>query len=204
MTRRLMLIVGICAVAVTVGAQVDPTSFYIQGVLTGLTTPGATTAETVVRVQNDQKELIAGLIALAEGKPNQQGILPWTDPKYNAVRLLGDLRATQAVKSLFGQLGYTVEQPAGSFHDRFGYGPAHPAAEALAKIGKPASAVARQALYGTTDPEETRAMVWILDQVEGPDLTKYLISQQQARYKLPPDSDNLARALGLVDEMVGK
>jgi hypothetical protein len=181
-----------------------PTSFYVRGVLTALTTPGAATAETVIRVREDQEELIAGMIALAQGKPSQQGILPWSDPKYNAVRLLGDLRATQAVKPLFGQLGYTVEQPAGSFHDRFGYGPAHPAAEALAKIGKPASTIALQALNATPDPEEARALVWILDQVEGPDLTKYLISQQQARYKRPPDSENLARALGLVDEMAGK
>ena len=201
---------GLAVMAVLVlcvGAAGAPTdkyvpSFYVVGLASGLRDE-KTVGRTAAQVETDWRDMTAELIKIAKQNPTQHLLGPQVDPKYVAMGLLGDLRAEAAVGPLMGELPRSLAATFGGFHER-SYGPTHPAAEALAKIGKPASKEALLLLHETSNLDETRALVWILDQVEGPDLTKYLISQQQARYTLPPDSGNLARALGLVDEMVGK
>jgi hypothetical protein len=194
-------------VALSVGAMGMPTdkyvpSFYVVGMAKGLQDE-STAVRTASQVRGDWRDMVDELIKIAKQKPSEHPLGPDWDPKCLAIGLLGDMRAEAAVGPLMGELGYSVVATVGGYH-RMSYGPTHPAAEALAKIGNPASKKALLLLHETTDPERTRALVWVIAQVEGADLTKYLISQQQERYTLPPDSGNLARALGLVDEMVGK
>jgi hypothetical protein len=178
-------------------------SFYVRGIVAGLQDKDSVVV-TAAQVRGDWRELADALILLAEEKPSERQLGPEWDSKCQSIRLLGELRTERAVGPLLGQLDYIIKPRFAGMYERTAYAPSHPAAEALAKIGKPASTKALQMLHGTTDPEKARALVWILDQVEGADLTKYLISKEQERYTLPPDSENLKRALALVDEMAGK
>ena len=77
------------------------------------------------------------------------------------------------------ELEYEVRILGGSLHQTRGYGPTHPAANALAMIGKPAADEAHKRLAFATDPEKER-------------------------HTDPSEKENLSKALGLVDEMAGQ
>ncbi len=203
--KTLCLLAALCLMSFGLNAPDNIPSIYVRGAIAGIETPGSLGApQTAYDLRKDSQDLIQGLIRVAQREPSKQLVGPDWDPKYNAVALLGDLRAEEAVQPLLGQLDYHVVINIGTYAETKGYGPAHPAVEALAKIGKPASTRALNVLVDTAEEERTRALVWILTKVEGPDLAKYLISQRMANYKVGPQRENLERALGLVDEMAGK
>jgi hypothetical protein len=199
------LLTALCLMLFAVGAADNVPSFYVRGVIAGIETPGSLGApQTAYGLRKDRQDLIHALIKLAQREPTEQLVGPDLDPKYNAVTLLGDLRAEEAVQPLLGQLDYRVVIDIGTYSETGGYGPAHPAALALAKIGKPASTEALSMLVDTSDPEKAGALVWVIAHVEGAELAKYLIAQRKAYCSGGPQSGNLTRALGLVDEMAGK
>ena len=171
--RVIPVVALLCLVAIGGCAADNVPSFYVRGVAAGLGVPGAGgAAEMAYEVRKDRQDLIEEILSVAEREATEQLGGPEWGPKYNAVALLGDLRAEEAVVPLLGQLGYEVVLTFGGLSTQ-GYGPTHPAAEALAKIGKPASRGALRRLPETAEPDRMRALVWVIAQVEGPDLAKY-------------------------------
>jgi len=187
------------------GAVSPVPSAYVSGLVEALRSDNeAGRIPAASQLMKDRRDLVSALTTMAESREQGLAAGPELDPKYLGVRLLGDLRAAEAVDSLMGLLDYRVIMTFGGYGRTHGYGPTHPAAEALAKIGKPASKAALNRLVDASDPEKARALVWILTKVEGPDLARYLISKRMEHYEVGPPRGNLERALALVNEMDGK
>ena len=125
-------------------------------------------------IRKEQAALVTHLIELAQGPswPFQTALGPmpslpeWREPKHQAMLLLGDIRAADAVPTLLANIEYENPRDAvGGFPSK---GEMYPAVEALSKIGMPAVDPVLAKL-GEVDPTSTAAELccWTLRKILG-------------------------------------
>ena len=134
------------------------------------------------RILKERRSLVRSLMIIAQTQtrvtPSEQAeLLRLTSPKYLAIRLLGELRAEEAIRTLLRNLTYYVDMSiAGSLGGR-GLGARYPAAGSLAKIGNPAVPKLLGFLSGSTDRLEPHLCVWTLIRIEGRDVARLRVEK---------------------------
>lgn len=136
------------------------------------------------KIAAERKEMIEQLLKIVKQK--QQSFSP-DGAMHRALRILGILRAAEAVDDLLGVVDY---RPL-IVDDEVGF----PAAYALIEIGKPASLKALARLRKETDPLRRRLLVEVIKGVEGKDAAVFLIETELKKTGNPRSALNLKSAL---------
>ena len=153
----------------------------------------------------ERRSLVRSLIIVARGDtrgtPRERGEpLELTSPKCLAIKLLGELRALEAVRSLVQNLAYRVDpRVAGPLGGR-GLGAWYPAAASLAEIGNPAVPEVLTFLGRSTDPIERHLCVWILVRIDGRDVARFRVEKAIESCRLSDIKANLQSALEHFDK----
>lgn len=153
------------------------------------------TVSTLLGVVGDEEALEQwSQAARAAGKEDD-----WRTPRTVAMRLLGDLRAAEAVPILFEQLMY--DKPWTTSTDSWTMGDRYAAAAALVKIGTPAVRPGIDRIKVTKHDLERRACVWILHEVEGVAVTRLRLQHELQIEEKPLFRHRLRLALGILETL---
>jgi len=144
-------------------------------------TDAATRERASRKILAERDQLVAGLIALARQattpEPHKRGrqevpSYPYREPKHLAIELLGELRASEAVEVLLGNLTYCNPVMYGSYRT---WESDFPAAVSLSEIGNPALGPALAKVARTDDELERELCCWIIERVEGEELAPIVL-----------------------------
>jgi len=165
--------------------------------------------EAYEKVVRGREETVAGLLTLLQ---DEESLAAWTrrigveraqqaehNPKTAAVRLLGDMRAPQAVSVLLDRLAY--EDVWTLFVDEARMDTRYPAATSLAKIGMPAVRPAIDHIKVAKDDLERRLSVWILVEVEGVAVTRLRLQHELQVEEKSLFRHRLRKALGVLERL---
>jgi hypothetical protein len=157
------------------------------------------------RIVQERRSLVRSLVILARsdtrGTPSERDEpLELTSPKCLAIRLLGELRAQEAVRSLVQNLAYRVDPTVAGNVGRRGLGAWYPAAASLAEIGNPAVPEVLSFLGKSADPIERHLCVWILVRIDGRDLARFRVEKAIESSRLSEVKANLQAALEYFDK----
>lgn len=114
-------------------------------------------------ILSQRDELIAALLANVQ---NETPDLKWGSAYYYSIRLLGDLRAKEAVGALTVRLTYLPigdEFSSEALPEEYYY----PCAVALTRIGEPAIKAMLSAITTSRNDDEVRLASWVVLQIEG-------------------------------------
>jgi hypothetical protein len=134
------------------------------------------------RIIEERRSLVRSLVMIVQSNPQDSGtkrdeVLRLTSPKCLAIKLLGELRPEEAIRTLLRNLTYYVDTSiAGSLGGR-GLGARYPAAASLAKIGNPAVPELLGFLSGSTDRLERHLCVWTLIRIDGRDVARFRVEK---------------------------
>ena len=161
------------------------------------------------RIVQERRSLVRSLVKIvwsdaADAPSKRAEILRLSSPKCLAIRLLGELRAEEAISTLVRDLTYYVDTSiAGTLGGR-GLGARYPAAGSLAKIGSPAVPRIVGVLRSTTNPLERHICVWTLIAIDGRDVARFRIKKAIERCRLSGMKANLEAALQHLDADIGQ
>jgi hypothetical protein len=157
------------------------------------------------RIVQERRSLVQSLVKIARGgaddTPGKRAqLLRLTSPKCLAIKLLGELRAEEAVPSLVQDLTYRVDTSiAGTFGGR-GLGARYPAAGSLAKIGNPAVPKLLGFLGKSTERVQRHVCVWTLIAIDGRDVARFRVERAIERCGLSRTKANLEAGLEYFDK----
>jgi hypothetical protein len=136
-------------------------------------------------VRSERRELISALLAVADREDNEADLSKrWLTPKCFALERLGELRPDDpyTIRAITKHLKYEVRRDiADTLGDMDDPSLKYPAVGALVKIGHPALKFAWYQVEMSTDPLERELCTWIIRQVQGYEVAKYLLEKQAAR-----------------------
>jgi hypothetical protein len=124
-------------------------------------------------------------------------LYPELEPKHLAIELLGELRAGEAVRVLFGNLRYC--NPRVRTFELLTWQHDFPAAVSLMKIGQEALPPAMARLARSEEQLERRLCLWIVKTVLGPDLARAALRIEADKEKDPAWKANLEAAIAMMD-----
>lgn len=157
------------------------------------------------RIVQERRVLVQSLIKIArsgadETPSKRAELLRLTSPKCLAIKLLGEMRAEEAISSLVQNLTYRVDPRLGGSSGRLEVGAWYPAAASLAKIGNPAMPNLLEFLGKSTDPVERHLCVWILIRIDGRDVARFRVEKAIESSRLSQMKANLEAALEYFDK----
>lgn len=169
---KIAFVITVALSSLTMAKPVEPTQF--QANVPDFSATGDADAERLGEAILDaHQRVVAALLRQVdrdEATPDQRA---W--PVY----LLGELRAVPAVPTLLRHIDLKVTKVEPKY--KIGRWSSHPAADALAKIGRPASQMILNTLATEPDANRRKLMQGVLYDVEGSELGVYLLQRRVER-----------------------
>lgn len=197
----IVLAAGLCYSVACLGEPLQSR----EGLAAALGSPDAgTRVRARTTILRERISLVQGLIDTVRCGTDANALtgmeILYGGSKHLAILLLGDLRAPEAIPVLAVSIMCRVRPLYGSYGATSTIVAQYPAADSLAKIGTPAVPTILARLGRCTDPLERQICVWILTQIEGSDLAKFLVSKAIRECDVSFVKANLQAALEYFDK----
>jgi hypothetical protein len=161
----------------------------------------STRSAAKLRIIEERKDLIAGLIDLVKHSDDEEEkAFPGFGLKRNALELLGEIRAAEAIPILFENLTHKVFVAQGSLSDFSNPSKNYPSVGSLIKIGTPALEKTWYRIQMSDDPLERKLCCWILREVQGKEVAHKLMEEKASAIEDTHKKRNYEAALRLFRE----